>query len=83
LLRGLFSIGFLTPSTIQKKSIIPLLKGTDIIAQGQSGTGKTCCFAIGSLQLIDHNLREPQAMILTPTRELALQNLEVIKAMGE
>lgn len=54
-----------------------------MIAQGQSGTGKTCCFALACLELIDENLLEPQALILTPTRELALQNRDVIKTMSE
>lgn len=76
-------MGFCDPSSIQKKAILPLIGGKDVIAQGQSGTGKTCCFAIGCLELIDENCAEPQALILTPTRELALQNRDVVKTMGE
>jgi len=76
-------MNFCEPSAIQKKAILPLLNNKDIIAQGQSGTGKTCCFAISSLQLVDETLFEPQALIMTPTRELALQNRDVIKLMGE
>lgn len=76
-------MNFCEPSAIQKKAILPLLNNKDIIAQGQSGTGKTCCFAIAGLQLVDETLLEPQALIMTPTRELALQNRDVIKVMGE
>lgn len=76
-------MNFCEPSAIQKKAILPLLNNKDIIAQGQSGTGKTCCFAIASLQLVDETLFEPQALIMTPTRELALQNRDVIQLMGE
>lgn len=76
-------MNFCEPSSIQKKAILPLLNGKDVIAQGQSGTGKTCCFALGCLELIDESLPEPQCLILTPTRELALQNKEVIKTMAE
>jgi len=83
LLRGLFSMNFCEPSAIQKKAIPPLLSGHDTIAQGQSGTGKTCCFAIATLNAIDEDLKEPQALIMAPTRELALQNRDVIKTMGE
>lgn len=49
-------MGFADPSSIQKKAILPLIQGKDVIAQGQSGTGKTCCFALGCLELIDENL---------------------------
>jgi len=76
-------MNFCEPSSIQKKAILPLLNGKDVIAQGQSGTGKTCCFALGCLQLVDENLPEPQCLILTPTRELAIQNNEVIRTMSE
>jgi superfamily II DNA/RNA helicase len=76
-------MNFCEPSSIQKKAILPLLNLKDIIAQGQSGTGKTCCFALACCQLVDETLYEPQALVMTPTRELALQNRDVIKLMGE
>lgn len=82
LLRGLFGMNFFHPSEIQKKSIIPFLNGKDIIAQAQSGTGKTCCFAIGILNLIEVDVLEPQAVVIAPTRELAIQIKEVIDCMG-
>jgi superfamily II DNA/RNA helicase len=53
LLRGVYAYGFEKPSAIQQKAIVPLAKGRDVIAQAQSGTGKTGCFAIGTLQQID------------------------------
>jgi superfamily II DNA/RNA helicase len=61
-------MNFFHPSEIQKKSIVPFLNGKDIIAQAQSGTGKTCCFAIGILNLIDVDVLEPQAVVIAPTR---------------
>lgn len=82
-MRGLYSMNFCYPSAIQKKAILPLLRGKDVIAQGQSGTGKTCCFAVASLELVNEEVAEPQVLILTPTRELALQNRDVIKTMSE
>lgn len=83
LLRGLFGMNFQTPSEIQKKSIIPMLKGRDLIAQAQSGTGKTCCFSIGILNRIEIELLEPQAIVMAPTRELAIQIQEVFSTMGD
>tara|TARA_A100001015_G_C14996588_1_gene716485 strand:- start:623 stop:1786 length:1164 start_codon:yes stop_codon:yes gene_type:complete len=82
LLRGIYNYGFEKPSPIQKKAIIPILKKTDLIAQAQSGTGKTGCFVIGVLQLIDVSLNETQCIILTPTRELSLQIKKVIDSIG-
>lgn len=82
LLRGIYSHGFEKPSPIQKKAIFPMFEKKDIIAQAQSGTGKTGCFAIGILQLIDVTKNVPQAMVLSPTRELSIQTKEVIDALG-
>ena len=82
LLRGIYAYGFENPSPIQKKAISPLFNKKDIIAQAQSGTGKTGCFAIGTLQLIDTEKPITQAMIISPTRELSLQTKEVIDAIG-
>lgn len=77
LLRGIYGYGFVMPSPIQQKGILPLLKKKDTIAQAQSGTGKTATFAIGILQLIDTTVDKVQALVLGPTRELALQNTRV------
>ena len=82
LLRGIYSYGFEKPSPIQKKAILPIFNKTDIVAQAQSGTGKTGCFAIGVLQLIDVNLNKTQGIILSPTRELSLQIKKVIDSIG-
>lgn len=82
LLRGIFAYGFEKPSAIQKKAIVPMTKGKDVIAQAQSGTGKTGTFAIGVLQQIDPAVRHTQALILAPTRELATQIHKVISDIG-
>ena len=70
LLRGIYSYGFEKPSPIQRKAIGPILKGKDVIAQAQSGTGKTACFTISSLEKVDPSINQPQVIILSPTREL-------------
>lgn len=74
---------FEKPSVIQQKAIVPVIKGKDVIAQAQSGTGKTATFTIAVLQRVDSDLRGCQALILSPTRELAQQTLKVIKSIGE
>jgi len=60
--------GFEKPSAIQQRAIGPVVSGRDVIAQAQSGTGKTATFAISILQRIDTSVRETQALILSPTR---------------
>ncbi len=82
LLRGIYSYGFETPSPIQSKGIRPILDGHDVLAQAQSGTGKTGCFAIGCLGRINTDEQTIQAMILAPTRELASQIKTVLDALG-
>ena len=82
LLRGIYAIGFETPSPIQKEAIIPITKKRDIMAQAQSGTGKTGAFCIGSLQIVDESLAKPQILMISPTRELALQTYEVLEKLG-
>ena len=83
LLRGIYSVGYEKPSYIQQRGIIPITKGRDIIAQSQSGTGKTATFTIGSLQLLDVTKDETQILIIAPTRELALQIYTVVSEIGE
>ena len=73
LLRGIYAYGFERPSAIQQRAILPCIMGHDVIAQAQSGTGKTATFAISLLQQIDIELNECQALVLAPTRELAQQ----------
>jgi translation initiation factor 4A len=73
LLRGIYAYGFEKPSAIQQRAIVPCLRNRDVIAQAQSGTGKTATFAISILQQIDVSLKKTQALVLAPTRELAQQ----------
>lgn len=73
LLRGIYSYGFERPSAIQQKAIKPIASGQDVLAQAQSGTGKTGTFCIGSMSRIDVSIKAPQVLVLTPTRELAQQ----------
>jgi translation initiation factor 4A len=82
LLKGIFGYGFEKPSVIQQKAILPIIQGKDVIAQAQSGSGKTAVFSISSLQLIDESLKQCQVLILGPTRELANQINTVVKAVG-
>ena len=82
LLRGIYGYGFEHPSTIQKEAIMPLFNKKDVIAQAQSGTGKTGCFAIACLQLVNPNINSPQALVLSPTRELSYQSNNVISEIG-
>ena len=60
-----------------------VLKGRDVIAQAQSGTGKTATFSISILQSIDTTVRETQVLVLSPTRELAVQIQKVVLALGD
>ena len=82
LLRGIFAYGFEKPSPIQQKAIKPIIEGRDVIAQAQSGTGKTATFTIGALQRINLAQHKTQVLILSPTRELATQTSNVISNIG-
>lgn len=82
LLRGIHSIGFENPSPIQKKAILPMNTGRDIIGQAQSGTGKTGCFSIGTLMRLDVEQNTTQVIILSPTHELTQQTKMVIDKIG-
>jgi translation initiation factor 4A len=83
LLRGVYAYGFEKPSAIQQRAIVPCVKGHDVIAQAQSGTGKTATFSISILQQIDTKLAQCQALVLAPTRELAQQIQKVVIALGD
>jgi translation initiation factor 4A len=83
LMRGIYSYGFDKPSNIQQQSIIPMLSGKDVIAQAQSGTGKTGAFSIAALQMIDESVNNTQIIIMSPTRELSTQNYNVCNAIGQ
>jgi len=83
LLRGIYAYGFEKPSAIQQRAIIPCIRGRDVIAQAQSGTGKTATFSIAILQQLDLSIKDCQALILAPTRELAQQIQKVVLALGD
>ncbi|PPQ65575.1 hypothetical protein CVT26_000524 [Gymnopilus dilepis] len=83
LLRGIYAYNFEKPSAIQQRAILPITQGRDVIAQAQSGTGKTATFSISILQSIDITVRETQALVLSPTRELATQIQSVVLALGD
>jgi len=83
LLRGIYAYGFEKPSAIQQRAIVPCIRGMDVIAQAQSGTGKTATFSIAVLQKIDTGMRETQALMLAPTRELAQQIQKVVMSLGD
>jgi len=82
LLRGIYAHGFEKPSPIQSKSIHPILQGFDLIAQAQSGTGKTASFSIGGLSKINISDNSTQVLIIVPTHELAHQITDVIKCLS-
>lgn len=83
LLKGIYAYGFEKPSAIQQRAIKPILKKRDVIAQSQSGTGKTATFSIACLQVLDINVRETQVLLLSPTRELAVQIQKVMLGLGD
>ena len=78
LLRGIYAYGFEKPSPIQQEAILPIINKHDVIAQAKSVTGKTGCFSIGALKLLNTNEQQLQVLILSPTRELAEQVYKVI-----
>lgn len=81
--RGIFSYGFERPSSIQAVAIKPVLSGKDVIAQAQSGMGKTGAFVIGTIGRIDENINATQAIVIAHTRELALQIDTVFRQIGK
>jgi translation initiation factor 4A len=82
LLRGIFSCGFEAPSAIQRKAILPIIDKKDVIAQAQSGTGKTAAFSIGALSQVDLTSSTTQVLILSPTHELTRQIASVMEGIG-
>lgn len=82
ILRGIYAFGYEKPSPIQTRAVQPIIDAKDIIAQAQSGTGKTGAFSIGTLNVVDPTLNEIQALILSPTRELSRQSYNVIDKIG-
>jgi translation initiation factor 4A len=82
ILRGIFSHGWEKPSPIQQKAIQPFISGRDMIAQAQSGTGKTGSFCIGSMARIDSTLKKPQVLMLSPVHDLAIQTYNIVKSLA-
>lgn len=82
ILRGIYSYGWEKPSAIQSKAILPILEGNDIIAQAQSGTGKTGTFSISALSVADKNINAPQVLMLSPVKDLSVQTYRIIKSLG-
>lgn len=82
LLRGIYAMSFEKPSEIQQKAILPIIQNNDVIAQAQSGTGKTGTFSISTLQKIDISRNEVQTIIIAPTQELSKQIYSVITQLG-
>jgi len=83
LLRGIYTYGFEKPSAIQRKAIMPIADGQDLLAQAQSGTGKTGTFCIGSLCRVDPTIKDTQVLVLVPTRELSQQIEKVAQNIGQ
>ncbi|HSP29369.1 MAG TPA: DEAD/DEAH box helicase, partial [Ilumatobacteraceae bacterium] len=82
LLAALDDLGYEEPTPIQRETIPILLTGRDLLGQAATGTGKTAAFALPALQMIDTTRREPQVLVLVPTRELAVQVSEAMFKYG-
>lgn len=80
ILKAIEEVGYETPSPIQAESIPPLLEGRDLLGQAQTGTGKTAAFSLPLLSRLNLDLAEPQILVLTPTRELAIQVAEAMQS---
>ena len=83
ILRSIYAYGFEKPSPIQMKAVVPIIKGHDVIAQAQSGTGKTATFAIGALAHVNLAEQTTQVLMLAPTRELATQIERVVNGLSK
>ncbi|MDP5072038.1 MAG: DEAD/DEAH box helicase, partial [Congregibacter sp.] len=79
LMKALSDVGYEAPSAIQTMTIPPLLEGKDLVGQAQTGTGKTAAFALPILARLDPSVNKPQALVLAPTRELAIQVAEAFQ----
>jgi translation initiation factor 4A len=82
LLRGIYAVGFEKPSPIQQQAILPMIQKRDLLAQAQSGTGKTGAFCVSTIQICDDDVKAVQAIILSPTRELASQTHAVFQSLS-
>lgn len=82
IVKAIQEAGYETPSPIQAQSISPLLEGRDLLGQAQTGTGKTAAFSLPLLSRLNDRQKTPQMLVLTPTRELAIQVAEAIQGYG-
>jgi ATP-dependent RNA helicase DeaD len=83
ILKAITELGYEEPTPIQARTIRLMLDNTDVIAQAQTGTGKTAAFALPIIEKLRSDMREPQALVLTPTRELAVQVAEAFHSYGK
>ncbi len=81
--KAIAEMGFEEATSIQSQSIPHILKGSDVIGQAQTGTGKTCAFGIPAIEMIDPNSEDIQVLVLCPTRELAIQSSEELKSVSK
>ena len=81
-LRGLHTAGFVQPSPVQLLAIPPAKVGFDLIVQSKSGTGKTCVYVVAALEMLKPDLQGLQALVLAPTREIAIQGVTVAMQVG-
>jgi ATP-dependent RNA helicase DeaD len=82
ILAAIRDVGYEAPSPIQEQAIPPLLAGSDVIGQAQTGSGKTAAFGLPMLQYVDPSEHEVQGLVLTPTRELCIQVTQALRAYG-
>jgi ATP-dependent RNA helicase DeaD len=82
LLEAIHDVGYEAPSPIQEQAIPPLIEGSDVIGQAQTGSGKTAAFGLPMLQYVDPAEHEVQGLVLTPTRELCIQVTQALRAYG-
>ncbi|MGI8904208.1 MAG: DEAD/DEAH box helicase [Solirubrobacteraceae bacterium] len=83
IMEAVHDVGYESPSPIQEQAIPPLLEGSDMIGQAQTGSGKTAAFGLPLLQYVDPDEHEVQALVLTPTRELCIQVTQALRAYGK
>jgi ATP-dependent RNA helicase DeaD len=83
ILKAIAELGYEEPTPIQARTITRLLSGFDVIAQAQTGTGKTAAFALPIIETLDRDRSKPQALIMTPTRELAVQVAEAFHSYSK
>src|SRR5665647_1563748 len=82
MLKALKDVGYELPTAIQAATIPPLLEGRDVVGRAQTGTGKTAAFALPILSRLDNTQKAPEALVLCPTRELAIQVCEAFASYG-